>query len=142
MLRSMALEPDQVPADPKPPDAKTRDSIGRAVSEVNGCNHCSTAHSITADHMAKPPADEIFLARKGHASDRKRDTGVQFARKIVEIGGKVRDADLNMVGDAGYTDANIMEIVALVAMYSPTNFCNKVPESETDFPAIAPTGSI
>ena len=31
--------------------------------------------------------------------------------------GKVSDADLKTVREAGYTDANVMEIVALVAMY-------------------------
>ncbi|MGO4127770.1 carboxymuconolactone decarboxylase family protein [Inquilinus sp. YAF38] len=43
-------------------DVKTRDSIGLAVSEVNGCNYCLTVHSFTAEHMAKLPADEIVLA--------------------------------------------------------------------------------
>ena len=56
-------------------DVKTRDSIGLAVSEVNGCDYCLTVHSFTAEHMAKLPADEIILARKGHASDPKRDAG-------------------------------------------------------------------
>ena len=37
-------------------DVKTRDSIGLAVSEVNGCNYCLTVHSFTAEHMAKLPA--------------------------------------------------------------------------------------
>ncbi|MGO7258904.1 carboxymuconolactone decarboxylase family protein, partial [Rhizobium brockwellii] len=46
-------------------DVKTRDSIGLAVSEVNGCNYCLTVHRFTAEHMAKLPADEIILARKG-----------------------------------------------------------------------------
>ena len=72
--------------------------------------------------MAKLPADEIILARKGHASDPKRDAAVQFARKVIETRGKVSDADLKAVRDAGYTDANVIEIVALVAMYSLTNF--------------------
>ena len=31
-------------------DVKTRDSIGLAVSEVNGCNYCLTVHSFTAEH--------------------------------------------------------------------------------------------
>src|SRR5215475_16183162 len=60
-------------------DVKTRDSIGLAVSEVNGCNYCLTVHSFTAEHMAKLPADEIILARKGRATDPKRDAAVQFA---------------------------------------------------------------
>ncbi|SAL42938.1 peroxidase-like protein [Caballeronia turbans] len=123
-------------------DVKTRDSIGLAVSEVNGCNYCLTVHSFTAEHMAKLPADEIILARRGHATDPKRNAAVQFARKVIESRGQVSDADLNAVRDAGYTDANVMEIVALVAMYSLTNFFNNVFDPDKDFPAVAPAGSI
>src|SRR5260370_14202432 len=57
-------------------DVKTRDSIGLAVSEVNGCNYCLTVHSFTAEHMPKLPADEIILARTGHASDPKRGAAI------------------------------------------------------------------
>jgi len=39
----------------KPLDVKTRDSIGLAVSEVNGCKYCLTVHCFTAEHMAKLP---------------------------------------------------------------------------------------
>lgn len=123
-------------------DVKTRDSIGLAVSEVNGCNYCLTVHSFTAERMAKLSAEDIVLARKGHARDPKRDAAVQFARKIIESRGHVTDADLQAVRDAGYTDANIMEIVALVAMYSLTNFFNNVFNPDKDFPAVAPAGSI
>ncbi|MCC8935506.1 carboxymuconolactone decarboxylase family protein [Bradyrhizobium sp. Arg68] len=123
-------------------DVKTRDSIGLAVSEVNGCDYCLTVHSFTAEHMAKLPANEIILARMGHASDPKRDAAIQFARKVIVTRGKVSDADLKAVRDAGYTDANIMEIVALVAMYSLTNFFNNVFNPERDFPDVAPAGSI
>ena len=80
-------------------DVKTRDSIGLAVSEVNGCNYCLTVHSFTAEHMAKLPADEIILARKGHATNPKRDAAVQFARKVIETRGHVSDADLKAVRD-------------------------------------------
>ena len=92
--------------------------------------------------MAKLPADEIILARKGHANDPKRDAAVQFARKVIETRGKVCDADLKAVRDAGCTDANVMEIVALVAMYSLTNFLNNVFDPENDFPAVTRAGSI
>src|SRR5215469_16514557 len=123
-------------------DVKTRDSIGLAVSEVNGCNYCLGVHSFTADQMAKLPANEIILARKGHANDPKRSAAVEFARKVIETRGKVSDADLKAIGDAGYTDANVMEIVALVAMYSLTNFFNNVFDPENDFPAVTRAGSI
>jgi uncharacterized peroxidase-related enzyme len=123
-------------------EVKTRDNIGLSVSEVNGRNYCLTVHSFTAEHMAKLTADEIILARKGHATDRKRDAAVQFARKVIETRGHVSDADVGAVRDAGYTEANVMEIVALVAMYSLTNFFNNVFDPEKDFPAVTPAGSI
>lgn len=123
-------------------DVKTRDSIGLAVSEVNGCNYCLTVHSFTAQHMAKMSGDDITLARKGQALDPKRDAAIRFARQVIETRGQVAEADLNAVREAGYTDANVMEIVALVAMYSMTNFFNNVFDPEKDFPAVAPAGSI
>ncbi|WP_250504558.1 carboxymuconolactone decarboxylase family protein [Caballeronia sp. AZ7_KS35] len=123
-------------------DVKTRDSIGLAVSEVNGRNYCLSVHSFTAEHMAKLPSEEIVLARKGHAADLKRDAAVHFARKVIESRGHVSDDDLKAVRDAGYTDANLMEIVALVAMYSLTNFFNNVFDPEKDFPPVAPAGAI
>ena len=123
-------------------DVKTRESISLAVSEVNGCNYCLAVHSFGAEHMAGLTADEIILARKGHAGDPKRDAAVQLARKVIQTRGKISDADLKAVRDAGYTDANVMEIVALAAMYSLTNFFNNVFDPEKDFPAVTPAGSI
>jgi alkylhydroperoxidase family enzyme len=87
-------------------------------------------------------ADEIILARKGHACDPERDAAVQFAREVIATRGKVVDADLKAVRAAGYTDANVIEIVALMAMYSMTNFFNNVFDPEKDYPAVEPAGSI
>ena len=123
-------------------DVKTRDSIGLVVSEVNGCNYCLTVHSFTAEHMAKLPADEIILARKGLASDPKRNAALKFAKKVIETRGHVTDADLAAVRAAGFTEANVIEIVALVAMYSLTNFFNSVFDPDKDFPAVAAAGTI
>lgn len=122
-------------------DLKTREAISLAVSELNGCNYCLAVHSFGAEH-AKIPPDEIILARKGHAGDPKRDAAVQFARQVAETHGKVTDVDVNAVREAGYTDANVIEIVALVAMYSLTNFFNNVVDPDKDFPAVPPAGSI
>jgi uncharacterized peroxidase-related enzyme len=120
---------------------KTRESISLAVSEVNGCNYCLAVHTFGAGH-AKMSADEIIFARKGHTNDPKRDAAVQFARKVIETRGQVSDVDVKAVRDAGYTDANIIEIVTLVAMYSLTNFFNNVFDPEKDFPAVPQAGSI
>jgi len=72
----------------------------------------------------------------------KRDAAVKFARKVIETRGQVSVADLKAAREAGYTEANVIEIVALVAMYSLTNFFNNVFDPEKDFPAVQPAGSI
>jgi alkylhydroperoxidase family enzyme len=50
--------------------------------------------------------------------------------------GKVSDADLAMVRAAGFSDANIVEIIALSAQYMLTNFVNNVFDTEIDFPVV------
>lgn len=122
-------------------DAKTRASIGLAVSEVNGCDYCLTVHSFMAEHMAKLSPEDNILARSGHATAPKRDAAVRFARRVIETRGQVSDAELQAVRDAGYTDAHVMEIIALVAMYCLTNFLNNVFDPEKDFPTVTPAGS-
>lgn len=107
-------------------DVKTQDSIGLAVSEANGCNYCLAVHSYTAERVAKLSPEEVRLARKGHAVEPKRDAAVHFARKVIETRGHVSEADIKTVRDAGHTDADVMEIVTLVAICSLTNFFNNV----------------
>src|SRR3954454_24654931 len=118
-------------------DLKTRESISLAVSEVNGCDYCLAVHSHGAE-LAKMPADEIIVARKGRASDPKRNAAVQFARKVIETRGHLGDADLKAVRDAGYTDANLKSIIVLFAMYPLASSYNNVYHPEKDYPSVAP----
>lgn len=122
-------------------DIKTREAVSLVVSEVNGCNYCLAVHSFGADR-AKLSADDVLLARQGRAIDPKRDAAVKFARRVIETRGKVSDTDLKALADVGYTDATVVEIVALVALYSLTNFFNNVFDPEIDFPAVPPAGTI
>ena len=46
-------------------DVKTRDSIGLAVSEVNGCNYCLTVHSFTAEHTPRYTQERYLGTRLG-----------------------------------------------------------------------------
>jgi nitroreductase len=81
---------------------------------------------IAWDQPATTDAAVTFIVC-GHFVDSsvipaKRDAAVQFARKAIETRSKVSDADLKVVHDAGYTDANVMEVVTMAPMYSLTNF--------------------
>jgi hypothetical protein len=62
--------------------------------------------------MARLPADEVILARKGHATTPKRDVAARFARKVIKTRGHVGEADVKAVRDAGYADALAILIAA------------------------------
>jgi uncharacterized peroxidase-related enzyme len=115
-------------------DAKTRDGIALAVSQVNSCRYSLSAHTFVATNIATLSLEEISLNRQGTSNDSKKDAAVRFARKVMETRGKVTDADLAAVRQAGFTDANIVEIIALSAQFLLTNFINNVFDTPIDFP--------
>lgn len=51
--------------------------------------------------------------------------------------GHVSDVDLNDVKAAGYSQAEIVEIVLHVALNPLTNYINEVAKTEIDFPRIS-----
>lgn len=113
-----------------------REQIALAVAEVNGCDYCLSAHSYFGANFAKLSAAEIALNRTGHAADPKTDAILVFSRAVALQRGKVSDAELAAVREAAITDAEIIEIVANVALNVLTNFINNVAETEIDFPAM------
>ena len=129
MPRTAVPKPEQVPADSKPPLDMFTTSNGftpnmLATFELSpiAFNSWATLLGSLSKALDVKTRDSIGLA----VSEVKRDAAVQFARKVSETRGKVSDADLKAVRDAGHTDANVMEIVALVAQYSLTNSLNNV----------------
>ena len=70
-------------------------------------------------------------------AEAKRDAGLRFAQTIVVQRGEVSDGALAHVRNAGYSDAEITEIVANVAVNIFTNYFNHVAQTEVDFPRVA-----
>jgi uncharacterized peroxidase-related enzyme len=117
-------------------DVKTRERIALAVAQVNGCDYCLSAHTYLGLNLAKISPEEIALNRKGGSGDKKANAAVQFAAKVTQERGHVAEADIAAVRDAGYNDAQIVEIVALVAENTFTNYLNEVAKTEIDFPVV------
>jgi len=117
-------------------DLKTRERIALAVAQINGCNYCLSAHTYLGLNLAKIDAAEIALNRRGASSDDKANAAVTFATKVTNARGNVSDADVQAVKAAGFTDAQIVEIVAIVAENVFTNFINIVADTDIDFPVV------
>jgi alkylhydroperoxidase family enzyme len=56
---------------------------------------------------------------------------------VIETRGRVSDDDLRAVQDAGYTEKQVVEIIALSAQFLLTNFMNNVADTEIDLPEVA-----
>lgn len=115
-------------------DVKTRESIALATSQANGCDYCLAAHAYVANTFAKMSAEEIALNRAGRSENPRRAAAAAFARRVIETRGQVTDEDLAVVRAAGYSDANIVEIVASTVQFLMTNFLNNVARTAVDFP--------
>lgn len=116
--------------------APTRERIALAVAEVNGCSYCLSAHSYLGMNLAKLDDAEIAANRSGTSNDPKADAAVRFAAKVAAVRGHVAEADLKAVKLAGYTDAQVIEIVQHVALNTWTNYFNEVFKTDIDFPVV------
>lgn len=122
-------------------DARTRERIALAVAEVNGCDYCLSAHTYLATHLAKLDPSEIEANRAGRSHDAKADAAVKFAVQITRSRGHVAESDLAAVKAAGFDDAQVVEIVAHVALNTLTNYLNEVLGTEIDFPVVRRTAA-
>ncbi|WP_428515380.1 carboxymuconolactone decarboxylase family protein [Roseovarius sp.] len=120
---------------------QTRERIALAVAEINGCDYCLSAHTYLGKTLAKLDEAEIAANRAGGSSDAKADAAVRFAAKLVRERGQVSEADVSAVRMAGYSDAEIVEIVAHVALNTLTNYLNEAFDTPIDFPVVSATAA-
>jgi uncharacterized peroxidase-related enzyme len=116
-------------------DAKLRERISLAVAGENGCDYCASAHTLLAKKAGVDDRD-LVLGLKGDSADAKAGAALKFAKAVIETRGKVADADIEQVREAGYGDGEIAEIVANVSLNIFTNYFNNVAETEIDFPVV------
>ena len=86
--------------------------------------------------MAKLDDAEITANRNGSSSEAKADAAVRFAVNVAQERGHVSDIAVQAVKSAGYSDAEVMEIVLHVALNTLTNYVNEVAQTEIDFPVV------
>lgn len=117
-------------------DLRLRERIALAVAQVNGCAYCLSAHSYIAENVARISPAEITQARKASAGDARNAAAVHFAARVVAQRGQVTPAELQAVRDAGFSDQEIVEIIAVAVENIFTNLINNVARTEVDFPLV------
>lgn len=107
--------------------------IALTVSGENKSAYCISLHSFTGTAMG---IDERALedALLGVSSDPKIGVVLHFVKEVLHNLGAVSDAVLQNVKAAGYTEGQIVEIMAQISLSIFTNYVNIVASTDIDYP--------
>ena len=117
--------------------AKEREIINLVTSQINGCRYCQSAHTVLGK-MNGFSDEQILEIRSGSASfDLKLNALTKFTKSVVENRGNATQAAKDAFFAAGYTEANMIDVVIVVGDKVISNYIHNLTGFAIDFP-VAP----
>lgn len=117
--------------------AKEREVVNLVVSQVNGCRYCQSAHTVLGK-MNGFSEDQILEIRSGKATfDAKTNALATFTKAVAENRGNIDNASKQAFFDAGYTEANMIDVVMVIGDKIISNYIHNLTQFPIDFP-VAP----
>lgn len=109
-----------------------REIIALEVSRRSNCEYCIAAHSKFARAFKMPVSDlEALLAGRPMADP--RSALVQRAtQRLVDTQGRLSDCELAEFYAAGLSNAELIEIVAVIGWYVLSTYINNLAHTEVD----------
>jgi len=118
--------------------AKEKEVVNLAVSEVNNCIYCLSAHTAIGK-MNGFTESQILELRAGNASfDKKLDALAKLAKNITENRGRADQGIVENFFTAGYTKGNLIDTIVLVGDKTISNYIHSTTQVAVDFPEVAP----
>ncbi|WP_306142245.1 peroxidase-related enzyme [Roseibium sp. MMSF_3412] len=100
-----------------------REMIAVAVSAVNSCFYCLTAHGASVRELSGDPVlGELMVMnyRVAELSDRQRAM-LDFAVKLTERPAEILESDRQALRDAGFSDRDIWDVASVAAFFNMSN---------------------
>lgn len=116
-------------------DAREREVIKLAVSEVALCDYCLAAHTQMAKKIGVDGAAIVALRHGQPSGDARLDALAHFVRELSQSRGTVPEATVAAIRTAGFSDAQIVDTLLTMSSINFTNLLNRVNDTELDFPA-------
>jgi uncharacterized peroxidase-related enzyme len=112
---------------------KTREMIALLCARKNSCDYCLAAHTAIG---AKVGLSEVEIEESliGRSADQKTAAILKLVNTILDTNGSISDADFAAAKSAGLSDAELVEIPAIVGLNVFTNYFNHIIDPEIDFP--------
>ena len=102
------------------------------VSYLNQCAYCMTAHSAVAKMVGLPEGEISALREDRPLSDAKLEALRTFAGLLVDKRGWASEEDVATFLGAGYTRAQILEVIVGIAFKTLSNFTNHLADTPID----------
>lgn len=113
---------------------KEREVINLVTSQINGCRYCQSAHTVIGK-MNGFTDEQVLEIRRGTAAfDGKLDALARFTASVVENRGRATEASKAAFFEAGYTEANMIDVVIVVGDKIISNYLHNLTGFEIDFP--------
>ncbi len=109
---------------------KEREIVSLAAAQFNGCHYCLSAHTLMGKG-AGLSAETIAGARQGQGN-----AVATLTHQVLRSRGQISNTELAAARAAGLSDAQIVEVVAAVALNVLTNYVNNLADTEIDFPRV------
>jgi len=117
--------------------AREREAVYLAVSEANGCEYCRAAHTALGK-LNGFTEEETRQLRAGTHADRRLGPLTRLAAAITTERGRVDSALVEEFFAAGFDEAALVDLVALVADKTLANYLHNLAGFEVDFPKAEP----
>lgn len=115
--------------------ARLGEQIAVAIADRNRCDYCLAVHTVLGQ-KAGASAAEMAAAQAGESQDPRTAAALMFALAVVERRANIDDADVEALRAAGFSDGEIVEIMAHVALNLFTNYVNVAFKVPVDFPGV------
>lgn len=117
-------------------NAKQKEVVNLAVSQVNNCSYCLAAHTAIGKMNGFTEA-QILELRAGEASfDSKLDALAKLAKNITENRGATDEEVVTDFLNAGWTKENLVDTIVLVGDKTISNYLHRTTDVPVDFPAV------
>lgn len=100
-----------------------REMIAVAVSSVNHCYYCLTAHGAAVRQLSGDPqlGEEMAMNYRAASLSAKQKAMLDFAVKLTERPDTIEEADRQGLRDAGFSDRDIWDIASVAAFFNMSN---------------------
>lgn len=113
---------------------KEKEVINLVVSQLNGCIYCQSAHTVMAGMNGFTSEQILDIRRLDINFDDKLKVLSSVTESIVTNRGSISESDKIEFFEAGYNEANLIDIIFAISEKTISNYLHNIAQFEIDFP--------